>query len=179
MIHSFFVPQFLIKRDLIPFPESETPNSLEFTVSEEGTYQGQCAEFCGDLHAQMTFSVQAMSRANFEQWLADGKAGRTPPPSVEPGGEVVELTAAAIAFDKHELRAAAETPWTLRYTNQDSVAHDFVIVNANNEEVFRVQPFTGPDATDDFAVPPLPAGEYTFYCEIHPVPEMTGTLTVE
>ena len=41
------------------------------------------------------------------------------------------------------------------------------------------EPFTGPDATDDFAVPPLPAGEYTFYCEFHPVPEMTGTLIVE
>ena len=64
VIHSFFVPQFLIKRDLIPFPESETPNTLEFTVTEEGTYHGQCAEFCGNLHAQMTFSVQAMSRAD-------------------------------------------------------------------------------------------------------------------
>ncbi len=92
---------------------------------------------------------------------------------------MVDLVAADIAFDKHELRVAADTPWTLHYTNQDSFAHDVVIVDANNEEVFRVQPFSGPDATDDFAVPALPAGEYTFYCEIHPVPEMTGTLIVE
>jgi plastocyanin len=28
-------------------------------------------------------------------------------------------------------------------------------------------------------VPPLPAGEYTFYCQFHPVPDMTGTLTVQ
>jgi cytochrome c oxidase subunit II len=179
VIHSFFVPQFLIKRDLIPFPEGVTPNKLEFVVSEEGTYHGQCAEFCGDLHAQMTFSVQAMSRADYDKWLADAKAGNTPPPSVQPGGEVVDLVAADVAFDKHELRVAADTPWTLHYTNQDSFAHDFVIVDADNQEVFRVQPFSGPDATDDFAVPPLPAGEYTFYCEIHPVPEMTGTLIVE
>ena len=179
VIHSFFVPQFLIKRDLIPFPESESPNTLEFTVSEEGTYQGQCAEFCGDLHAQMTFSVQAMSRANYDQWLADGKAGRTPPPSVEPGGEVMELTAADIAFDKHELRVAADTAWTLRFTNEEDIIHNVVIVDANNEEVFRSGDLTGPDAAGDFAVPPLPAGEYTFYCEYHPVPEMTGTLTVE
>jgi plastocyanin len=179
VIHSFFVPQFLIKRDLIPFPESETPNALEFTVSEEGTYQGQCAEFCGDLHAQMTFSVQAMSRANFDQWLADGKAGRTPPPSVEPGGEVVELSAANIAFDKLELRAAADTPWTLRFTNEEAIIHNVVILDANNQEVFRTDDLTGPDASGDYAVPGLPAGEYTFYCEFHPVPDMTGTLTVE
>ena len=179
VIHSFFVPQFLIKRDLIPFPDSETPNKLEFTVTEEGIYQGQCAEFCGNLHAQMTFSVQAMSRANYDQWLEDAKAGRTPPPSVEPGGEVMELTAANIAFDKHELRVAADTAWTLRFTNEEGVIHNVVIVDGNNEEVFRSGDLTGPDASGDFAVPPLPAGEYTFYCEYHPVPEMTGTLTVE
>ena len=91
VIHSFFVPQFLIKRDLIPFPEGVTPNKLEFTVSEEGTYHGQCAEFCGDLHAQMTFSVQAMSprRLRASGWPTR-KAGNTPPPSVQPGGEVVD-----------------------------------------------------------------------------------------
>ena len=114
VIHSFFVPQFLIKRDLIPFPEGETPNKLEFTVTEEGTYHGQCAEFCGNLHAQMTFSVQAMAPDKFDKWLADAKAGNTPPPSVQPGGEVIDLVAADIAFDKHELRVAADTPWTLR-----------------------------------------------------------------
>lgn len=180
VIHSFYVPQFLIKRDLIPFPESETPNTLEFTVTEAGTYHGQCAEFCGNLHAQMTFSVQAMSRADYDKWLADAKAGRTPPPSVQPGGEVIDLVAADIAFDKHELRVAADTAWTLHFTNNDSgVAHNVVILDANNEEVFRTDTITGPDASGDYAVPALPAGEYTFFCEIHPVPEMTGTLTVE
>jgi cytochrome c oxidase subunit 2 len=179
VIHSFFVPQFLIKRDLIPFPEGEAPNTLEFTVTEEGTYQGQCAEFCGDLHAQMTFSVQAMPPAQFEQWLADAQAGRTPPPSVEPGGEVIELTADQIAFDTLELSVAADTPWTLRFNNAEGVIHNVVIIDADNNEVFRSGDLTGPDASGDFAVPPLPAGEYTFYCEYHPVPEMTGTLTVQ
>jgi cytochrome c oxidase subunit 2 len=179
VIHSWYVPQFLIKRDLIPFPEGETPNTLEFTVSEEGIYQGQCAEFCGDLHAEMTFSVQAMPRAQFDQWLADGKAGRTPPPSVEPGGEVIDLTANDIAFDKDAISVAADTGWTLRFNNEEDVIHNVVIVDADNNEVFRSGDLTGPDATGDFAVPPLPAGEYTFYCEYHPVPEMTGTLTVQ
>jgi cytochrome c oxidase subunit 2 len=179
VIHSFYVPQFLIKRDLIPFPEGEEPNSLEFTVSEEGTYHGQCAEFCGDLHAQMTFSVQAMSRAGYDQWLADARAGRTPQPSVQPGGEVVELTANQIAFSTHELTVAADAEWTLRFTNQEDVIHNVVIVDADNNEVFRTADLTGPDASQDFAVPALPPGEYTFYCEYHPVPDMTGTLTVQ
>jgi cytochrome c oxidase subunit 2 len=179
VIHSFYVPQFLIKRDVIPFPEGEAPNTLEFTVTEEGTYHGQCAEFCGNLHAQMTFSVQAMPRAQFDQWLSDAKAGNTPQPSEQPTGETIELAAANIAFDKKELSVAADTAWTLSLSNADSVPHNVVIVDANNTEVFRSGDVTGPDASGDFAVPPLPAGEYTFYCEYHPVPDMTGTLTVQ
>lgn len=69
VIHSFFVPAFLVKWDVVPTGD-RPPNELEFTVSEAGTYSGQCAEFCGLLHAQMTFSVQAMPRAEFDAWLA-------------------------------------------------------------------------------------------------------------
>jgi cytochrome c oxidase subunit 2 len=177
VIHSFYVPQFLIKKDVIPFPEGMAPNTLEFTVTEEGTYHGQCAEFCGNLHAQMTFSVQAMPPAQFDQWLADAKAGKTPQPSVQPEGEVIELTADNIAFDKLELQVAADTPWTLRFNNAEDVSHNVVIVDADNNEVFRTDTIS--NESKDFAVPALPAGEYTFYCEIHPVPAMTGTLTVQ
>ena len=179
VIHSFFVPHFLIKRDLIPVSEGDTVNQLSFTVSEAGTYGGQCAEFCGQLHARMTFSVQAVTRAEFEKWLADAKAGRTPQPSAPAGGEVLELSADQIAYDKHELSAAADTPFTLRFTNKESATHDVVILDSNNQEVFRSDPVTGPDATEEFTVPALPAGEYTYYCSFHPVPAMTGTLTVE
>ncbi len=93
---------------------------------------------------------------------------------------MIDLVAADIAFDKHELRVAADTPWTLHYTNEEVIIH---MTSSSSTPTTRrssaVQPFSGPDAADDFAVPPLPAGEYTFYCEIHPVPEMTGTLIVE
>jgi cytochrome c oxidase subunit 2 len=178
VIHSFFVPQFLIKRDLIPVPDGQEVNTLTFTVSEAGTYAGQCAEFCGQLHARMTFSVQAVPRADFDQWLADAKAGHTPKPSVQPGAEVIDLVAENITFDKTELQAAADKPFTIHFTNKDSAPHNVTILNADNEQVFKTDDLTGPDASGDFAVPPLPAGEYTFYCTFHPT-DMTGTLTVE
>ena len=118
-------------------------------------------------------------RAQYDQWLADAMAGRTPAPSEEPTGETIELAAANIAFDKKELSVAADTAWTLRLTNQDTVVHNVVILDGDSNEVFRSGDVTGPDGSGDFAVPPLPAGEYTFYCEYHPVPDMTGTLTVQ
>ena len=81
VIHSFYVPAFLVKRDVIPTGD-RPPNELEFTVSEAGTYRGQCAEFCGLWHARMTFSVQAMPRAEFDAWIASMQAGATPAPSL-------------------------------------------------------------------------------------------------
>jgi cytochrome c oxidase subunit 2 len=64
--HAFFVPAFLFKRDAIPGLTSH----FDFTVSQPGTYAGQCAEFCGVFHAQMLFTVQAISASDFQTWLA-------------------------------------------------------------------------------------------------------------
>jgi cytochrome c oxidase subunit II len=178
VIHSFYVPQFLIKRDLIPVPEGEEVNHLEFTVSEPGTYGGQCAEFCGDFHAKMTFSVQAVSRDDYEKWLTDAKAGRTPQPSAQAGSQQIELTASNISFDKQEIRIKADQPTTLKFTNQEGIPHDVVIVDADNNELFKSDTLTGPDASQDFNVKALPAGEYTFFCSYHPA-QMVGTLIVE
>lgn len=71
VIHSFYVPAFLFKRDATP----GRPTEFEFTVEEAGTYAGQCAEFCGVGHAAMTLKVVAVSRADYEAWLADNQAG--------------------------------------------------------------------------------------------------------
>ena len=70
VIHSFWVPNFLIKRDVVP----GRTNRFEVTILEEGTYQGQCGEFCGLLHDRMTFSIVAMPANEFSAWLADQAA---------------------------------------------------------------------------------------------------------
>ncbi len=66
VIHSFFIPHFLVKRDVIPGVD----NHLQLTINEEGTYAGQCAEFCGLYHDRMLFTVRAVSQADFTAWLA-------------------------------------------------------------------------------------------------------------
>jgi len=66
VIHSFFIPSFLVKRDTIPGVD----NHLELTINQQGTYTGQCAEFCGLLHDQMLFSIRAVSASEFAAWLA-------------------------------------------------------------------------------------------------------------
>lgn len=59
--HSFFVPDFLFKRDLIP----RVDNKVDLYINKPGTFEGHCAEFCGLLHARMNFSVQAVPLNQF------------------------------------------------------------------------------------------------------------------
>jgi cytochrome c oxidase subunit 2 len=84
VIHSFYVPQFLIKRDLMPIPEGDTDNTLTFTVTEAGTYAGQCAEFCGVYHAQMPFTIRAVSDADYQAWLEAQRVQSSPAPGATP-----------------------------------------------------------------------------------------------
>jgi cytochrome c oxidase subunit II len=67
VIHSFFVPEFLFKRDANPGMD----HVFEFTVEHEGVYRGQCAEFCGVFHASMPFSVRVVSREAYDAWLTE------------------------------------------------------------------------------------------------------------
>lgn len=70
VIHSFYVPAFLFKRDATP----GRPTEFEFTVEEPGAYAGQCAEFCGVGHAAMNLTVRAVSRVDYEAWLARNRS---------------------------------------------------------------------------------------------------------
>lgn len=70
VLHAFYVPAFLTKRDTLPLSDGQAPNELEFTISEPGEYRGQCAEFCGLLHARMTFTIRAVPAEEWEEWSA-------------------------------------------------------------------------------------------------------------
>ena len=66
VVHAFYVPAFLVKRDNVPGID----NHLQLTIDHAGIYSGQCAEFCGLLHDQMRFSIRAVPRPEFDAWLA-------------------------------------------------------------------------------------------------------------
>lgn len=75
VIHSFWVPDFLFKMDVIP----GKTNAFELTPDKIGTYVGRCAELCGVEHSQMLFSVKVVERAEFdayvEQLKTQGQSG--------------------------------------------------------------------------------------------------------
>jgi cytochrome c oxidase subunit 2 len=94
--HAFFVPRFLFKRDAIP----GRATTFDFVVNEPGTYPGACAEYCGVFHAAMTFSVRAVSRQEFQGWLASTRASgasASTPPSAAPSAPAFSPSAPAFS----------------------------------------------------------------------------------
>ena len=195
VIHAFYVPQFLFKRDVVP----GRVNKFDFTVdpADAGqTFRGQCAELCGMGHSIMLFEVKALTPEKFDAWLADAiaraRATPAPPPSAGPGasgqpapsgdqtnGPTLQVSAANIAYEQSSLEAPANTPFSIEFDNKDAgVPHNVSIHkdSATGEELFKGDIFNGPDKRT-YSVPALPAGAYAFVCSVHP--NMTGSLTVK
>jgi len=70
VIHSFWIPKLFGKADAVP----GHINDMWFKVTREGTYRGNCAELCGENHAQMVGEVKAVSPAAYRAWEARQRA---------------------------------------------------------------------------------------------------------
>lgn len=71
VIHSFFVPEFLFKRDVFPLPEKNNQDNVWQIdgIDRQGSFVGRCAELCGTYHSQMNFEVRALPQDLFDRWL--------------------------------------------------------------------------------------------------------------
>ncbi|MGW1345461.1 aa3-type cytochrome oxidase subunit II [Kribbella sp. NPDC002412] len=67
VIHSFWVPSFYFKLDVIP----GRTNKFELTPTKTGTFAGKCAELCGLYHSRMIFSVKVVTRAEYDAHLRE------------------------------------------------------------------------------------------------------------
>jgi cytochrome c oxidase subunit II len=178
VIHSFYVPQFLYKKDVVP----GRVNEFDIVVTQPGTYGGQCAEFCGVGHSNMLFTVLAMDRPAFDAWVLEQQQAKpTAQPSAAPGAPSIQVTSVGVleGFDPSTLTAPANQPFVVNLTNADTTApHDFAIKGANPDGTdFKGDPDAQPGGSATYNLPPLPANSYEFYCSIHP--NMTGTLDVQ
>jgi cytochrome c oxidase subunit 2 len=87
VIHSFWVPEFLFKLDVIPGNDNGRDNVFEVTVREAGSYVGRCAELCGTYHAFMNFEVRSVSPSDFDAYLTARESGMTTHDALESIGQ--------------------------------------------------------------------------------------------
>jgi len=79
VIHSFWIPDFLFKRDAFPNPQANhTENKWQIEkINETGAFVGRCAEMCGTYHSMMNFEIRAVSPEDFKTYLQARIAGKT------------------------------------------------------------------------------------------------------
>jgi len=70
VIHSFWVPEFRLKQDLVPGQTTE----LRITPTMTGTFQVRCAELCGTRHAYMEGAVYVVTQDDFAAWIETQQA---------------------------------------------------------------------------------------------------------
>lgn len=93
VIHSFWVPQFLIKLDMIP----GRVNIFQVTTTTEGTFDGKCAELCGAYHAEMLFNVSVVSQEEYDAHIE----------SLRDAGQTGQL---GTELDQYELQSDQDEP---------------------------------------------------------------------
>jgi cytochrome c oxidase subunit II len=81
VIHSFFVPNFRIKQDVLPGRYS----SIWFESTKIGEFPVFCAEYCGDEHSKMLAVIKVMPQEEYKSWLTKKKSENVGLPPVELG----------------------------------------------------------------------------------------------
>lgn len=175
VIHSFFVPDLLFKRDAIPGRDT----SFTFTPTTLGVFHAQCAEFCGLWHSHMTFDVHVVSSADYQAWiLQERKAFASV--TCAPNGTQLALVAHNISWNQNCLAVSANTPFTVAITNEDAgIQHNFSIYDSffEKQKFFTSPRLTGV-ASETLNVDGLPPGHYYFQCDVHG-PAMSGAFIVQ
>jgi cytochrome c oxidase subunit 2 len=92
VIHSFWVPEFLFKLDVIPGNENGRDNVFQVTVRDKGAFVGRCAELCGTYHAYMNFEVRAVSPEDFDTYIQARESGMSTAAALEKIGQPGEAT---------------------------------------------------------------------------------------
>jgi cytochrome c oxidase subunit 2 len=78
VVHGFWVPEFLFKRDVMPDPEANhSVNRFQVSeITKTGAFVGHCAELCGTYHSMMNFEVRVVTPNDFKAYLRQRIAGK-------------------------------------------------------------------------------------------------------
>lgn len=93
VVHSFWIVDFLYKEDMFIGHD----NSWSFTPTRVGTFQGECAELCGEYHSAMLFKVKVVPEAEYQQYLQ----------SLQDKGQTGDITT---AYDRQGNNAGTLSP---------------------------------------------------------------------
>jgi cytochrome c oxidase subunit 2 len=123
VIHSFFVPEFRVKADVLPGRYT----SVWFEAKKTGTFHLFCTEYCGAEHSKMIGRVVVMEPHDYEVWLTSGNAG----PPILTSGE--ELFSALACNTCHRPESNVRAPILARLPGSTVRLHDGGTVTADDD----------------------------------------------
>lgn len=187
VLHSFWVPGFLMKIDAVPGRTTE----ISLTPTRLGSFESdvnlrlQCAEMCGLSHARMQVPVRVVTDSEFKEWLDEQASNATSPTDEVPvAADAQEFTIVGenIQFDIDEIVAEPDRQIKIVFDNRDNaIPHNWALYEsdeaaANKTGLIAGSPIeAGPLVQEIVFDAPAP-GTYFFICEVHP--NMTGDLVV-
>lgn len=123
VLHSFWVPEFRVKQDLVPGQVKQ----LRITPTELGSYRLRCAEICGTSHSAMLADVEVVSQADFEQFLIDSafRYSDLPP---EERGQQFYMDLGCNGCHSLDGTAGAGPSWQGIYLREEPMADGSVVV---------------------------------------------------
>jgi cytochrome c oxidase subunit II len=107
VVHSFWVIDFLFKRDVFPDPEANhTDNKFQVTeIEKTGAFVGRCAELCGTYHSMMNFEVRVVEPNVFKAYLDARIAGKTNAEALQ----IIGLPPAAVTTQPFDTRRGEQS----------------------------------------------------------------------
>jgi cytochrome c oxidase subunit 2 len=85
VIHSFYVPAFRVKMDVVPKPEGAPDNYTWFEASQLGSFDLFCAEYCGLNHSQMLSKIHVLTKPDYLKWMDEQLALQKANQALNPG----------------------------------------------------------------------------------------------
>jgi mono/diheme cytochrome c family protein len=170
-------------QDLINFIRA--PSTQDYVVKDPTTNEpvigadGKVVMFKG--WRDPTFKPDPSASPVPDCWSGTAGGGTPPPPAtLPPGTTPLDLVALNFTFDKQALTVTANQPFAINLDNQDPAGtnHNVELKKADGTVIDNPPVINGGTKTT-YVYDPLPAGTYTFICFVHPIPGMTGTLTVK
>ena len=113
VIHSFFIPAFRVKHDVVPGNEK---GYIWFLPKDLGKYDVLCAEYCGQQHAYMKTKVVVLPDNEFQAWLS-AKANAKPVPDSIATKNIVQKTTAETKIEQVKTEQKKEVPLGFRLLN--------------------------------------------------------------
>ena len=108
VVHGFWVPEFLFKRDVLPNPVQNNSDNV-FQVSEinqTGAFVGRCTEMCGTYHSMMNFELRVVEPNDFKAYLDQRTAGKTNAEALE----AINQPPLAITTEPFDTRRGEQAP---------------------------------------------------------------------